>query len=206
MARQPARGGADRARGIAGVGREIKGDAPIELPLQQWMETFKVPGLSVAVFDRNELVWARRYGVKQVGALDPVTLDTLFQAGSISKPVTAMAALHFVESGKWTLDQNINDKLISWKVPDNEFTKEQKVTLRRLLSHTAGTTVHGFPGYAVDHPVPTLEQVLDGRSPPTRRRCAWMSFRGRKDGYSGGGTTIVQLMMVDQLLSRSRRL
>ena len=187
------------ARVESRVSAAIKGDAPIELPLQQWMETFKVPGLSVAVFDRNELVWAKTYGVKQVGALDPVTLDTLFQAGSISKPVTAMAALHFVESGKWTLDQNINDKLISWKVPDNEFTKEQKVTLRRLLSHTAGTTVHGFPGYAVDQPVPTLEQVLDGEKPANTPPVRVDVVPGTKGRYSGGGTTIVQLMMVDQL-------
>jgi len=178
---------------------EIAGEAPIALTIQQWMDTFKVSGLSLAVFDQHEIVWAKTYGVKQAGSSDPVTLDTLFQAGSISKPVTAMAALHFVEAGRWTLDENINDRLISWKVPENEFTKEQKVTLRRLLSHTSGTTVHGFPGYAVNQPVPTLVQVLNGETPANTPPVRVDLVPGTKERYSGGGTTIVQLMMVDQL-------
>ena len=103
--------------------------------------------------------------MKQAGGAEPVTLDTLFQAGSISKPVTAMAALHFVAAGKWTLDENINNKPISWRVPENEFTTKEKVTLRRLLSHSAGTTVHGFPGYAVNQDLPTLVQMLEGQKP-----------------------------------------
>jgi len=134
------------ARVEAQVSAGIKGDDPIELTVRQWMETFNIPGLSVAVFDRHELVWAKTYGVMRPGGSDPVTLDTLFQAGSISKPVAAMAALHFVEAGKWTLDRNINDTLISWKVPDSAFTKTRKVTLRRLLSHTPpGRRCTGFP-------------------------------------------------------------
>jgi CubicO group peptidase (beta-lactamase class C family) len=177
----------------------IEGEAPIALTLEQWMKAFNVPGLSLAVFERNELVWAKAYGVKQAGGSDPVALDTLFQAGSISKPVTAMAALRFVEAGKWTLDQNINDKLISWKIPENEFTRTEKVTLRRLLSHTAGTTVHGFPGYAVNQPVPTLVQVLDGEKPANTPPVRVDIVPGTQQRYSGGGTTIVQLMMVDQL-------
>jgi CubicO group peptidase (beta-lactamase class C family) len=96
----------------------IEGEASIALTLEQWMKAFNVPGLSLAVFDRNELVWAKAYGVKQAGGSDPVALGTLFQAGSISKPVTAMAAPHFVEAGKWTLDQNINDTLISRRAVD----------------------------------------------------------------------------------------
>ena len=122
------------ARVEAQVAAGIKGDDPIELTVRQWMETFNIPGLSVAVFDRHELVWAKTYGVTQPGGSEPVTLDTIFQAGSISKPVTAMAALHFVEAGNWTLDRNINDTLISWKVPDSAFTKTRK-------SRSAGCSV-----------------------------------------------------------------
>ena len=178
---------------------EIKGEPPIGLTIEQWMDTFKVPGLSLAVFDQNEIVWAKTYGVKEARGSDPVRLETLFQAGSISKPVAAMAALHFVEAGKWTLDENVNDRLLSWKVPENEFTKEQKVTLRRLLSHTAGTTVHGFPGYAVTAHVPTLVQVLNGEKPANTAPVRVDIVPGTKERYSGGGTTIVQLMMIDQL-------
>jgi CubicO group peptidase (beta-lactamase class C family) len=178
---------------------EIDGEPPIALTIQQWMDVFKIPGLSVAVFDRYQLVWAKTYGVKQAGGSDAVTLDTLFQAASISKPVTAMAALHFVEAGKWTLDEDINTRLLSWKLPENEFTKEQKVTLRRLLSHTAGTTIHGFAGYEIDRPMPTIVEVLDGKAPAISGPVRVDLVPGTKERYSGGGTTIVQLMMVDQL-------
>ena len=178
---------------------EIEGDAPLQLTLRRLMEVYRIPGLSIAVFERHALVWAKAYGVKQAGAADPVTPDTLFQAASISKPVTALAALHFVEKGRWTLDENINDRLISWKVPENEFTRVEKVTLRRLLSHTAGTTVHGFEGYKVTQSLPTLVQVLDGAPPANSPAVRVDLTPGTRERYSGGGTTIVQLMMVDQL-------
>ena len=128
-----------------------------------------------------------------------MTLDTLFQAGSISKPVTAMAALRLVEAGRWSLDDPINDRLVSWKLPANDLQKDQHVTLRRLLSHNAGTTVHGFPGYAVGAPVPTVVQVLDGEPPANTAPGPRGLVPGSKVRYSGGGTTIVQLMMTDQL-------
>ena len=163
------------------------------------METYQIPGLSVAVFERHALVWAKAYGVRQPGAVDPVALDTLFQAASISKPVTALAALHYVEKGRWTLDENINDWLISWKLPENEHTRVEKVTLRRLLSHTAGTTVHGFRGYAVSEPLPTLVQLLNGERPANSAPVRVDITPGTRERYSGGGTTIVQSMMVDQL-------
>jgi CubicO group peptidase (beta-lactamase class C family) len=163
------------------------------------MELYKVPGLSIAVFDKHALVWAKAYGVKQAGSQDPVTPDTLFQAASISKPVTALAALYHAEARKWSLDANINDSLVSWKLPENEHTKTEKVTLRRLLSHSAGTTVHGFPGYAVTVPRPTVEQVLDGVKPANTAPVRVDIVPGTKTRYSGGGTTIVQLMLMNQL-------
>jgi CubicO group peptidase (beta-lactamase class C family) len=177
----------------------LPGEKPVQLSLQRWMELYKIPGLSVAVFDKNGIVWARSYGVKQAGGSEPVTLDTLFQAASISKPVTAIAALRYVEQGKWSLDENINGKLISWKVPDNEFTKEQKVTLRRLLTHTAGLTVHGFPGYNVNESRPTVQQILDGQKPANTEPVRVDIVPGSETRYSGGGLTVVQQMMIDQL-------
>jgi len=177
----------------------LPGQEPLRLSLQQWMELYKIPGLSVAVFDKNTLLWAKTYGVTQAGGSEPVAVDTLFQAASISKPVTAMAALRYAEQGKWSLDANINEKLVSWKVPDNEHTQEQKVTLRRVLSHTAGLTVHGFPGYAVNEPRPTLQQILDGQKPANTEPVRVDLTPGTEARYSGGGLTVVQLMMVDQL-------
>ncbi|MFP2905489.1 serine hydrolase [Pyxidicoccus sp. 3LFB2] len=183
--------------GLAPV--SIPGEAPIRMPIERWMELYKIPGLSIAVFDKHALVWAKGYGVKQVGGTDAVTHDTLFQAASISKPITALATLHHAEAKKWSLDANINDLLVSWKLPENEYTKTEKVTLRRLLSHSAGTTVHGFPGYPVTEPRPTVEQVLNGEKPANTAPVRVDIVPGTKTRYSGGGTTIVQLMLMNQL-------
>ena len=129
------------------------------------MKHYKVPGLSIAVINNHQIEWARSYGVTDIETRQPVTTKTLFQAGSISKPVAAMVALKKVEQGKIALDENINNKLTSWKLPDNEFTAKKKVSLANLLSHTGGLTVHGFPGYAINEKIPTLQQVLDGAEP-----------------------------------------
>ena len=170
---------------------------PIKLSLQDLMEKFKVPGLSIAVIDNFQVIWAKGYGVIGTDSKTPVTTKTLFQAGSISKPVTATAALYMVEQGKLSLDENVNDKLKSWKVPDNEFTQTEKVTLRRLMSHTGGLTVHGFPGYEVDAPLPTLVQVLNGEKPANTAPVRVDFIPGTKVRYSGGGVTIEQLLMMD---------
>ncbi|QSQ12006.1 serine hydrolase domain-containing protein [Myxococcus landrumensis] len=184
-------------QGIAAL--TIPGEAPRHMSLQDWMAMYEIPGVSVAVFDRGSLVWAKGYGVKEAGGSEPITLDTLFQAASISKPVTALAAMHHAEKRKWSLDENINDKLVSWKLPDNEFTKDQKVTLRRLLSHSAGTTVHGFRGYSAQESVPTLQQLLNGEKPANSAPVRVDTVPGTLTRYSGGGTSIVQQMLVDQL-------
>jgi CubicO group peptidase (beta-lactamase class C family) len=143
----------------------IKGAPPAIMKLAERMEFYKVPGVSVAVINDGRIEWARAYGVKDATTKDLLTTETLFQAGSISKPTAALAALKLVQEGKLNLDEDVNVKLVSWKVPENEFTKTQKVTLRRLLTHSAGLTVHGFPGYAADAEVPTLIQVLNGEKP-----------------------------------------
>src|SRR6202040_359051 len=91
----------------------------------------------------------RGFGVTRVGG-PAVTPDTLFEAASISKPVTATGVLHLAEAGKLNLDADVNQYLKTWKAPANAFTEKTKVTLRELLTHTAGMTVHGFPGYASD--------------------------------------------------------
>jgi len=172
-------------------------EPPLQFNLQRLMEAYKVPGLSVAVIDNFEIVWARSYGVTEAGGSTPVTTKTLFQAGSISKPVAATGALYLVEHGKLSLDEDVNRKLVSWKVPENEFTREQKVTLRRLMSHSAGLTVHGFPGYAVDVPIPTLVQIFNGEKPANTAPIRVDIVPGTKGRYSGGGITIEQQLVMD---------
>lgn len=161
------------------------------------MKFYKVPGLSIAVIKDFKIDWARSYGVRDVETKEPVVLETLFQAGSISKSVNAMVAMKKVEQGKISLDEPINNKLVSWKLPDNEFTAKKKVTLRNLLSHTAGTTVHGFPGYAVNEKIPTLAEVLDGARPANTAPVRVDLEPGTRFRYSGGGTTIAQLAIMD---------
>lgn len=171
--------------------------APLELTLKQLMDTFKVPGLSVAVIDNYKIAWAKGFGVTEPGGHAPVTTKTLFQAGSISKPVAAAGALWLVEQGKLSLDEDVNQKLKTWKVPENEFTATQKVTLRRLVSHSAGLTVHGFPGYAVGEPVPTLVEIFNGEKPANTAPIRVDFVPGTKMRYSGGGVTIEQQLVID---------
>lgn len=173
----------------------VKGDP--SWSIEERMKHYKVPGLSVAVINNHKIDWARSYGVTDIEIGEPVTTETLFQAGSISKPVAAMVALKKVEQGKLTLDENINNKLTSWKLPDNEFTAKKKVTLANLLSHTGGLTVHGFPGYAINEKIPTLQQVLDGAEPANTAPVRVDMEPGTKFRYSGGGTTIAQLAIMD---------
>ena len=165
--------------------------------IQERMKHYRIPGLSIAVINDYKVEWARGYGVKDVQTNEPVAAETLFQAGSISKPVAAMVALKKVAEGKIAVDENINNRLTTWKLADNEFTAKQKVTLAHLLSHTGGLTVHGFPGYAMGARLPTLPEILDGK-PPANTPIVHVDFvPGSKFRYSGGGITIAQLAIMD---------
>jgi len=173
----------------------IKGDP--SWSIAERMKFHKAPALSIAVIKDFKIEWAKAYGLKDLETGEPATTETLFQAGSISKSVNAMVAMKKVEQGRISLDEDINAKLTSWKLPDNEFTAKKKVTLRNLLSHTAGTTVHGFPGYAVTEKVPTLQQILDGTAPANTAAVRVDFEPGSRFRYSGGGTTVSQLALMD---------
>ena len=175
----------------------IKGQSTRAASVSERMAHFKVPGVSVAYFDHGQILWARGYGFADVAAKKPVTPDTLFQAASVSKPVAALAMLRLVQDGKLFLDEEVNAKLHSWKVPENEFTKEQKVTLRRIVSHSAGLTVHGFPGYASDETIPTTVQILNGEKPANNEAIRVDTIPGTQWSYSGGGYVIMQLLLTE---------
>jgi CubicO group peptidase (beta-lactamase class C family) len=175
----------------------IKGQPLKSMTIAERMAFHKVPGVSVAFFDHGQIIWARAYGFADVAAKTPVTPDTLFQAASISKPVTALAALRLVQDGKLNLDEDVNIKLRTWKVPDNVFTAKEKVTIRRILSHSAGLTVHGFPGYASDEPVPTVVQILNGEKPANTDPIRVDVVPGTLWRYSGGGYVVLQTLLSD---------
>jgi len=156
-----------------------------------------IVGLSLAIIHERTIVEEKAYGFADLSGQRRVMPATLFQAGSVSKSLAAFAALHLVEKGRLKLDVDVNTQLRSWKVPENEYTKEEKVTLRRILSHRAGLTVHGFPGYALDEPQPTLLQILDGVNPANTPPIHVDLVPGSKLRYSGGGYIVMQQMILD---------
>ena len=174
----------------------LKGDPNATHKLADRMKELNVPGVSVAVLHHGTIEWARGFGVAAIGG-PPVTAETMFQAGSISKPLAAMAALRLVQQGKLTLDGDINSYLTSWKFPADPVAAGKTLTLRELLTHTGGTTVHGFPGYASTEPVPTLVQVLNGEKPANTAAIRSEAAPGVRWNYSGGGYTIMQQAAVD---------
>lgn len=161
------------------------------------MAYYKVKGLSVAVVNNYKVVWAKGYGWADESEKRPVTAQTLFEPGSISKSLNAVGVLKLVQEGKLDLDTDINVYLKSWKFPYDTTSHGKKITLRHLLSHSAGLTVHGFPGYDRKAKLPTLPQVLDGKKPANTPAVRSAFEPGLRFQYSGGGTTISQLLLQD---------
>lgn len=172
----------------------VKGGTATPMKLSDRMFVYQVPAVSIAVIHNGKIDWARGFGVTKLGGA-PVTTETLFQAGSVSKPVTAFAALRLVQAGQLDLDADINRYLKSWKLPANRF--HRTATLRELLTHTAGTNVAGFPGYASGESVPTLQEILDGIRPANTPPVRVNIEPDTQWRYSGGGYAIVQQVLID---------
>ena len=175
----------------------VKGRPAPTMKLTERMAHYRVPGVSIAVINEGKLEWAKAYGVLDSTREVPVRVDTLFQAASVSKVVTAVGALKLVESGLLGLDSDVNQSLRSWRLPASVFTRERKVTLRRLLRHTAGLNMRGFSGYAPGEPVPSLIQVLDGSGPAKSVPIRVYAEPDTVHSYSGGGYVVVQQVMED---------
>ncbi len=173
----------------------IEGDST--WTIEERMKHYGVHGVSIAVIDGFKIAWAKSFGVMDTASKRPVTDSTLFQAASISKPVFAMAMLKLVEEGALKLDADVNTQLTSWKVPENEYTATEKVTLKRLLGHLAGTTVHGFEGYVPGDTLPTLLQILNGVAPANSPAVVVDQTPGSAWRYSGGGYCIAAQLMLD---------
>lgn len=170
------------------------------LTIGELMQRFRVPGVSIAVIKDGRIHWAKAYGVADVATGRAVDTGTVFQAASISKPVFAMVAVKLAQDNRLSLDSDVNSMLKTWRVPESEHTRAQKVTLRSLFSHTSGAADgFGFPGYNPDEPRPTLEQILNGAQPSNVgvvrfTRAPYVGFQ-----YSGGGTTLAQLAVTDAM-------
>jgi CubicO group peptidase (beta-lactamase class C family) len=168
------------------------------MTIPELMRTFGVPGLSIAVIHGSRIHWAKGYGVADVETGAPVDTATLFQAASISKPVAAMAVLKAAQDGLFSMDDDINRILKSWRLDGGTFTRNRAVTPRTLTSHISGLgDAFGYPGYAPNAPLPTMVQLLEGKSPSNTgalfvEREPWTAFE-----YSGGGVTLMQLALTD---------
>lgn len=165
--------------------------------LSERMRFYGVTGISVAVIHDGRIDWARGWGFRDVASCKPVTPDTAFQAASISKAVTAIVALRIVEQGRIELDGDINAVLRSWQLPHDESLAPNGVSLRQLLSHTAGLGVHGFAGYLPGSPIPTPVQILDGSPPSNSAAVRSVLPAGGQWQYSGGGYVLAQLALSD---------
>ena len=174
----------------------VKGQAISKTEMENILDELNVPGFSIAVIDDFEIDWAQGYGVKNLETNEPVTQSTLFQAASISKPITALGALHLVEQGQLDLDTDIRNNIPTWQIPDPDNNLEEKhISLRNLLTHSAGLTVHGFAGYKQGKPLPTLLQILNGTAPANSPTVRVKHEPGSVSSYSGGGYVALQLLM-----------
>ncbi len=182
-----------------GLRTEWGGRHSVKMDIKDRMEYYHVPGISVAMINNFRIEWTREYGFIENGTLDAVTSQTLFQSGSIGKPVIATVALQLADQGILHLDADVNNLLKTWKVPVNSFTERTAVTLRQLLSHTAGVTLPGVIGYKTGESFPELDQILSGEPPANTPPITIDQVPGTQYRYSSGGFMIVQKLILDYI-------
>ncbi|HLP93673.1 MAG TPA: serine hydrolase domain-containing protein [Saprospiraceae bacterium] len=165
--------------------------------IAEQMAKYKVNGMSIAVIHNYQIAWAKGYGWADVAEQKPMTAETLFEPGSISKTLNAVGILKLAQDKKVDLYTDINQYLKSWKFPYDSLSKGKKINLAQLLSHQAGLTVHGFPGHDINGPIPTVYEVLDGKEPSFTPAVRSAFEPDLYFQYSGGGTTISQVLLSD---------
>lgn len=175
----------------------VYGDSIPNWNIEERMKQTGIRGLSIAVIRNYKIDWAKGYGWADVDEKRKVNTNTRFQAASISKSINSLGVLKLVEQGKLDTGADINNYLKSWKFPYDSISKNKKITINHLLSHTAGLSIHGFPGYKRDSALPSIQQVLNGERPANTRAVRSMFAPGLRFQYSGGGTSISQLIVSD---------
>ena len=173
----------------------IYGDTIPKWNIEKRMKETGIRGLSIAVIHDYKIEWAKGYGWADVEGNRKVTTDTRFQAASISKSLNSLGILKLVEIGKLDPEADINNYLTTWKFPYDSISKNKKIATYDLLSHTAGLDIHGFPGYKRKDTLPTIQQILDGKRPANTKAVRSLFEPKQKFKYSGGGTTITQLLL-----------
>ncbi|MBW1298999.1 serine hydrolase [Aquimarina litoralis] len=173
----------------------IEGDSTWSI--EKRMKHYGIPGVSIAVIHNGKIAWAKGYGIQDKESKAPVTKHTLFQAAATTMPVTAYGALRLVEKNKLNLDENINSYLKSWKVPENEFTKEKKVTIKNLLNHSAGIYPRGTGSYSIDDKIPTLVEILNGTYPAINEPITTNKEPDESVRFAYASYVPIQQMMLD---------
>jgi CubicO group peptidase (beta-lactamase class C family) len=170
--------------------------AQLERQMPGLMREQRVPGVAVALVHQGAVSWMHGYGLADIARDVPVGAETMFQAGSISKSVTAWGVMRLVEDGRLDLDSPVSKYLMRWQLPSSAFDVTG-VTVRRLLSHTAGLSVGGYMGYDPAAPLPSLVTELnvgaDAAEPDGSVHVAYPP--GDEYQYSGGGYAVLQLLV-----------
>ena len=167
-------------------------------PLLWRMQKLGTPCLSIGAIQNGAVACVEGFGFRRNDSVGAVSGDTIYQVASISKVIFALAVMCLVKRQRLALDVDVNSYLTSWRIPDRNGWLP-RVTLRQLLSHTAGTTVDGFSGYPPSGPRPELRQILDGLSPASNQPIIVDGLPGAQTRYSGGGFAIAQQVVVDIL-------
>ena len=170
---------------------------PLLTPLQQRIETLRrehdIPGASIAVIKNGRIAWARGFGLADLASGRPVTADTLFQAQSITKTLTALATVKLLAAEEIALDEPVNRYLTGWTIPENDFTKKVPVSFRMLLNHTGGLS-NPYPDGCCGpkETLPTLQQVLRGMPPANNQPLTVERVPGTRFNYCNGCYTVLQ--------------
>jgi CubicO group peptidase (beta-lactamase class C family) len=168
-----------------------------KVTLSERMKHYNVPGVSIALINDYSIEWTKGYGLLRAGGSIAVTPETCFEAASTTKLLTASIALYYLEKGMLDLEEDINQKLRSWSVPENEFTQDEKVSLFRLLTHQSGLT-RPDGGFDEDEgSIPTILQVLKGEAPAINQAAFVEYVPGARHQYSNMGFIVIQLLLED---------
>ena len=171
------------------------GDSYLELDdfVTQALEGSDVASISLTVIEQGEIVHEASHGFNDYHTREITEVNTIYQVGSVSKAVAAWGVMRLVDAGEIELDKPINEYLTRWQIKSDEYDINE-VTVRRVLSHSAGLSTPSYAGFSPELPLPTIEESLDGASngsPPLT-----MSYEpGAAFRYSGGGYTLLQLLI-----------
>jgi len=167
------------------------------MTIPEIMKQDSIPGMSIAFIDNGQIAWTQHYGYANLQDSIPVNSTTVFTGASLSKPITAIAALRLVEKGLLDLDEDVNLNLKEWKVPEEDLTKDEKVTLRRLIAHKAGIKNDLWSSYLPNEEIPTINQILSGEPPSVDPATTVVFEPGSRSKYSNPGYSIIQKLLMD---------